>query len=86
MPATANQAAAVAPNPGANVVGIRATRTTSSGLTAVAKPLTNFSGVVAQHVFSIVQSVTPTKPTETYNSSVLKAVDSLIHVCQKIFL
>jgi len=70
LPPQANPAAAMAMK----------SRGTTSGFTTVPKPLTNFSGVVAQHVFSIVQSVSPAKPTEQSNPSIAKALDSLLHI------
>ena len=70
LPPQANPAAAMAMK----------NRSSAAGFTT-AKPLTNFSGIVAQHVFSIVQSISPSKPAEQFNPSVAKALDSLLHVC-----
>lgn len=54
---------------------------TSSGLIAVAKPLTNFTGPLAEHIQAIVNSVTPAKPGETFNQSISRAIEALMRVC-----
>ena len=54
---------------------------TSSGLIAVAKPLTNFTGPLAEHIQAIVNSVTPAKPSETFNQSISRAIEALMRVC-----
>ena len=61
-------------------------RGATTGFSSFAKPLTNFSGIVAEHVFSIVQSLVPAKPAEQFNASVAKALDSLLHVCALVFM